>query len=80
MIQLEAKDGTLYYPANVVDAYGDPSPIVLCVYDAGDCDTIKWPKPNSANLRRALFDGREQGYLDGPSVLLPNGKEFSIDR
>ena len=49
-------------------------------YDAGDCDTIHWPNPNEENLRAALFDAREQGFIpDLPTVILPDGTEFTIE-
>jgi hypothetical protein len=57
---------------------GMPRRIVLCVYDAGDCDTIKWPNPNVANLRRALFDDRECGQWAGTAVILPDGTVFEV--
>ena len=79
IIQLIAKDKTLYYPETVVDALGKPSPIVLCIYDAGDCDTICWPHPNLENLKRALFDDRECGVFDDIDViLLPDNTEINF--
>lgn len=65
MIQLQDKDGTLYYSDEIVD-------------DAGDCDTIVWPDYDEKNLRRALFDDRETGLFDCDVVLLPNGIHFEI--
>ncbi len=58
----------------------DDMVILIRGYDAGDCDTIRWPKPNEENLRAALFDAREQGLIpDLPTVILPDGSEFKID-
>ena len=51
-------------------------------YAAGDYDTCPWPvrgKKKDARLRRALYDAREMGFVKGPIVLLPNGKEFAIE-
>ena len=54
--------------------------ILTRTYDGGDCDTIRWPKPNEENLKAALFDAREQGFIpDLPTVILPDGSEFKID-
>lgn len=56
--------------------------ILICVYDAGDCDMISWPMcPKSPELlRRALYDAREYGLIDGKAtaVRLPNGETFDI--
>jgi len=58
----------------------DKNQLLVCHYDAGDCDTIKWPNPNKENLRSALFDAREMGLIpDEPYVELPDGKLFGID-
>mgnify|MGYP000860910550 CR=1 FL=1 len=73
-IQLVNRDGYLYYPDNIVNDFGDAGPIVVCVHDAGDCDTIKWPRPHMTNLMRALFDDRETGLTDlEGNALLPHG-------
>jgi hypothetical protein len=74
VIQLVAKNGTLYFP------FGDPFPatdavvnepaLLLCQYAAGDCDTVPWPLvPGPYNgttvegleqrLACALYDERE---------------------
>jgi hypothetical protein len=54
--------------------------LLLCRYDAGDCDTIRWPRPQVKRLRSALFDARETGQIpDVRTVLLPNGTIFTID-
>lgn len=77
LIQLEAIDGVLYYPPEIKDPYDGDRVIVLCVYDAGDCDTVRWPRPSLKNLRRALFDDTETGTLpprEEVTVRLPNGK------
>jgi len=75
-IKLVSKGGSLYYPPEVKDGFGDPGPIVLLVYPEGDCDTIRWPRPNMKNLRNALLDDLETGLLnDGDMVFLPNGVE-----
>jgi hypothetical protein len=65
-MQLKAIGRDLYYPN------GD---IIVCRYPEGDCDTIRWPKPNIKNLMAALFDDRECGDWDGSidDVLLPDG-------
>ena len=86
MISLICEDGCLHTPKSVIT---DPlliehftdNPILIRIYDAGDCDTIKWPNPNIENLRIALYDCRETGVLphDIVSVILPDGTEFLID-
>ena len=79
-IRLVCKDGYLYYPDDVLDQFGEPGPIVLCVYDTGECDTIKWPRYNERNLRSALYGDREGGIFgDHTQIELPNGRQFSID-
>jgi hypothetical protein len=49
-------------------------------YDAGDCDTIDFDKPDMENLKAALYDEREMSddikYEDNFSI---NGVVFSID-
>ena len=84
-VKLIAKGGDLFTQRDMIK---DPAtrnffsedPILVCRYDAGDCDTINWPNPNEENLRRALYDARETGVIpDVQLVTLPNGLEFSID-
>lgn len=64
--------------------------LLVCIYPAGDCDTIRWPFPQDSTywtrdsweqaLRRALFDARETGQIpDVTEVLLPDGTVFMID-
>lgn len=86
MIQLLVKDHRLHTPQSaIVDKlqakFASDDPILMVRYDAGDCDTIKWPRPNRQNLARALYDAREMGIIpDGSLVLLPDGTEFNIDK
>ena len=76
-ITLVGVQGSLYFPPEIKDQFGEPSPIVLCIYPEGDCDTINWPKPNMKNLERALYDNNEMGIIPADTeVLLPNGKKF----
>jgi hypothetical protein len=80
-VKLVNKNGTLYYPESVVPEFGEPGPILLRIYDAGDCDTIRWPLRNKdrENLKVALFDDRERGLVkDGDRVLLPTGVEVEF--
>lgn len=78
MIQLIEKDGNLYYPAGSYNSFTsverpqEPM-ILLCIYDAGDCDSIEWPNPNRENLLRCLFGDRECGIIGDEEVLLPDG-------
>ena len=79
-IRLIAKDGRLFYPDTVKDQYGDPGPILLCIYDEGDCDAIEWPNPNRANLKRTLFDNREEGFFgDDDFIELPDHTPVLFD-
>ncbi len=90
MVQLIARDGNLYYPPNPSRDHRPTEEIILlCVYDAGDCDSIAWPFGSStwsgikitperiakdkANLQRVLFDDRECGLIEDEEVLLPDG-------
>lgn len=82
---LKAIDGTLYVAqadihAEDIRTWMDGDAILVCVYDAGDCDTISWPLPATQRdrLRRALYDGRESGLLPPliDEVTLPDGTEF----
>ena len=77
MVQLVVEHGELYYPgAEQRDPWSvrpGASVPVLCVYDEGDCDCIKWPNPNRDSLHRALFDDRERGLINDEEVLLPDG-------
>lgn len=69
--------------------YIPDGPVLLCMYGAGDCDTIPWPFPEGSAywtkekwegcLRSALFDAREMGEIpDEPTVELPDGTIFTI--
>ena len=84
MITLLAINGRLHTrQSDIVDAlmkkHFTSDPILVVRYDAGDCDTIRWPNPDEEHLRSALFDDREMGIIpDVRSVLLPDGKEFVI--
>lgn len=79
MQTLSVHDGVLFLGAE----------ILLCRYEAGDCDTIHWPLrrveyegwtlDDAANLRTALYDAYEMGQLTERSVLLPDGQRFDID-
>lgn len=77
MIQLIVRDGSLYYPGDprrdIAAVEPGAAVPVLCVYDAGDCDSIVWPNPNCDNLHRALFDDRECGLIGDEEVILPDG-------
>lgn len=89
IIQLLDIDGSLYFPATESN---DEPEILLCVYAAGDCDTIQWPmvqgKYSDASvadieqrLAKALFDEREcnPDFPYDAKILLPNGKAFDFD-
>jgi len=41
----------------------------------GDVDTVQWPDPDKGQLRSALYDLREQGYIPARDemVRLPDG-------
>lgn len=73
MLKLVAKDGKLYFPQEVKDSFGNVGPILICVYDQGDCDLIEWPDYNLANLICVLFDERECGTINCDEVMLPDG-------
>jgi hypothetical protein len=90
---LIALDGKLYTPP-CSSNHGNLANLLLCVYPAGDCDTIPFPPPASGHgaeywtaerwtsaLACALFDAREMGNLpaDCRAVNLPNGSVFEID-
>jgi hypothetical protein len=77
--QLRAEDGDLYVGEQMLlvryeaDEWGE---------GGGDCDRCPWPmrgKKKEQNLRSALYDARECGFVKGDRVLLPNGKEFHIE-
>ncbi len=57
-----------------------PDLILLHIYPAGDCDTIKASAPNLEHLARALYDSRECGYLpsDCRRAILPNGQSLEF--
>jgi hypothetical protein len=91
-VQLVASGGRLYASldymkehnptdyAMYLKMFPDGLTILTRVYDAGDCDTIRWPNPDLENLRGALFDAREQGFIPDLGVVkLPDGSEFKID-
>jgi len=46
----------------------------------GDIDVVSYPRPNKANLRAALYDAREMGFIPSnvDSVILPSGKAFNF--
>ncbi len=86
MIQLICEDGYLYTPRSAMSdplllAHYRENPILIKIYDEGDCDTIKWPDYDAKNLRSALYDARETGCITGypTSVLLPDGTVFEIE-
>lgn len=85
-IKLIVEGGRLYTAhADIVDKlmkdYYKDNVILIKQYDAGDYDTIKFPKPNEENLRSALYDARETGVIPGDTteVELPDGTIFQID-
>jgi hypothetical protein len=56
--------------------------MLLCIYEAGDCDSAPWPMTTIQHRRilaRALFDERECGDLTGDTVILPDGTSFEFD-
>jgi len=87
-IKLTVEDGRLHTPHAVMTdgvrgfLIGDDvekDVILVAQYPEGDCDTVRWPKPDPFTLRRALYDAREMGIIpDVLSVLLPDGTEFEI--
>lgn len=88
MIQLVQHDGDLYTKeSDIVDELlkelykGDERVILLYRYDAGDCNTMKWPNYDADLLRCSLYDWREAGVIprDCQAVTLPDGTEFRID-
>jgi hypothetical protein len=85
MIQLLHEDGSLVIAkSDIVDElqkkYHDDNVLLLRRYDAGDCDTINWPNPDTDNLRAALYDAREMGLMPNDNnVMLPDGSVFAID-
>lgn len=54
--------------------------VLLHVYPAGDCDTIKADAPNMEHLASALYGSRECGYLptDCRRAVLPNGQSLEF--
>jgi hypothetical protein len=84
-VRLLCEDGQLCIPRDAVEdefilKHMTGNPLLLCVYDAGDCDTVRWPNPNPDTLRAALYRAREVGLVAGypDIVLLPDGSAFSI--
>lgn len=76
-VTLVAKDGTLYFPDEVLGALGNPGPIVMVVYDEGDADSFSWPSlsPGIKKLRSALYDAAMTGDISEKTIVkLPNGK------
>lgn len=79
-MKLTTKDGRLYAEDK----------LLLCVYPAGDCDTIPWPnlfdegdywneEKWTQALTGALYDAREMGYVpDVHEVELPDGTKFTF--
>ncbi len=79
-IKLVACYDSLRYPDEVLNQYGEGGMAIVYVYPEGDCDGIKWPKPNMKKLRSALYDDRETGlFNDDDIILLPNGERVNID-
>jgi hypothetical protein len=86
-------DGTLYFPKGGVDndlkRQADEPSLLLCVYDAGDCDTIPWPLESAHastevlchRLAAALYDERETNDHFGvdDTIELPDGTPFDFD-
>lgn len=86
MTQLQAREGDLWLPIQPSrDMYSIASEgAILLVkrYPAGDCDTVPWPLQTANHRRRlaeVLYDAREMGYLDGDSILLPDGTILNLD-
>lgn len=82
MVKLTAIDGRLYWG----DWTNNPTEpeaqrgIIIYRYSSGDCDTIPWPMNGEAryHLRKALYDMRECGMVDGNVVLLPDDSFFTF--
>lgn len=84
-IQLIERDGRLYSKReDIVDMdliiFISGDNLLMVHYEAGDCDTIKWPDPDVEHLREALFDCRETGCIpiDTKSALLPDSTEIEF--
>lgn len=94
--KLTVQDGTLYFPCGGMDwderhHTAELPSLLLCRYDAGDCDTCPWPMESqfatTAQLRErlalALYDERETNgcWPNTPYVviLLPDGTPFDLD-
>jgi hypothetical protein len=93
-ITLVAEDGNLLFPHGGSDMMQFDCPdvptILLCRYQAGDCDTCPWPMvPTEHNdlddlrvrLARALYDEREMNefFPVDAVILLPDGERFDFD-
>jgi hypothetical protein len=93
---LIVQDNTLYFPHGGMDwderhHKAELPSLLLCQYDAGDCDTCPWPMTSeyatAAELRErlalALYDERESNphWTNTPDVviLLPDGERFDLD-
>lgn len=92
VIQLVAKDGTLYFPYGgfAVDSFkrvAERPALLLRLSPAGDFDIVPWPftKTNAdAMLKRlacALYDEREcnEFFPVDAKIALPNGEVFNFD-
>ena len=97
-ITLIAENGELLFPAGGTDFdtglydQEDLPKLLLCRYDAGDCDICPWPMIPAewsqetvdglqVRLAKALFDEREMNqFFPGDAViLLPDGSRFDFD-
>jgi len=75
--------GRLHYPTGGPDGDTDPS-LLMHVYEAGDCDTCRWPWKDPAKekviLACALYDERETNptwkIYSEDQILLPDGTPF----
>lgn len=87
-VKLVAKGGKLYVPskafkdnAELTAHYEGEDSMLMVRYPEGDYDSISWPDFDQESLARALFDCREEGMIhDHSTVLLPDGREFTIDK
>lgn len=90
-ITLIVVDGKLYVPDvyEEPNEFGDKHELLLCVYPAGDCDTLPWPMNGNeywtkekwaAALTTALYDAREMGQFVSTvrSAILPDGSSIEF--
>jgi hypothetical protein len=92
-IQLVDHNGTLYFPFGIYEK--DVPSMLIYQYDAGDCDTCKWPMgcPKEASygydldkqrriLAGALYGERECNphFPWDATILLPDGSVFDLDQ